>query len=121
MESINRHIVDELMAGIRDSDLSIDESSRLLEMKTYYNLPVETDLSIHIYWESETCDQRKSPLAIRIHSALTTLGLLSHSLWIQKATREFKNRTAQQTPRTDLPNVSGALATSRKPNQEKKS
>ncbi len=121
MESINRHVVDELITEIKDSDLSIDESSRLLEVKTYYNFPVETDLSIHIYWESETRDQRKSPLAIRIHSALTSMGLLNHSVWIQKTTREFPHRVAQQVPTSSHPNVSGSLAIPKDHKQDMKS
>ena len=82
-EAISRGFLDELMAGIAENDSSIDAKNHLQETKIYHNCPVETDVSIHIYWESETGDQHKSPLALMIHSALTGMGLLSHSVWIE--------------------------------------
>jgi len=42
-------------------------------------------LSIHIYWESEPGSQDKSPLGLRFSSALRDLGLLNHSVWVEKS------------------------------------
>jgi hypothetical protein len=89
---INGQFIDELLKGVGESDSPTDTLKHLLEIKTYYHSVVETDLSIHIYWESEAGDQHKSPLGLRIFSALRSMGLLNHSVWIERAAREISNR-----------------------------
>jgi hypothetical protein len=89
---INGQFIDELLKGVGESDSPTDMLKHLLEIKTYYHSVVETDLSIHIYWESEAGNQHKSPLGLRIFSALRSMGLLNHSVWIERAAREISNR-----------------------------
>jgi hypothetical protein len=89
---ISGQFIDELLKGVGESDSLTDTLKRLLEIKTYYHSVVETDLSIHIYWESEAGNQHKSPLGLRIFSALRNMGLLNHSVWIERAAREISNR-----------------------------
>ena len=86
---INGQFVDELMKGVGESDSATDTPKHLIEIKIYHHSVVETDLSIHIFWESETGSQDKSPLGLRLYSALRTLGLLNHSVWIETAARQF--------------------------------
>jgi len=86
---MDRELVDELLKGVDESEVASDTPKHLVEMKIYHHSAVETDLSIHIYWESETERQRKSPLGLRLSSALKPLGLLNHSVWIETAAREF--------------------------------
>jgi hypothetical protein len=83
--NINRQFVDELLKGIGESD----SPKHLIEIKVLDHYVVETDLSIHIYWESEKESQRKSPLGLRFCSALKPLGLLNHSVWVETAALEF--------------------------------
>ena len=90
--SINKKFVDELLKEVGESDSPTDTLKRLLEIKTYYHFVVETDLSIHIYWDSEAGNQHKSPLGLRIFSALRSMGLLNNSVWIERASREISHR-----------------------------
>ena len=89
---INGQFIDELLKGVGESDSPTDKLKHLLEIKTYYNSVVETDLSIHIYWESEAGNQHKSPLGLRISSALGSMGMLNHSVWIERAARKNSHR-----------------------------
>jgi hypothetical protein len=88
--NINRQLVDELLKGARESDS--DMRNGLIEIRIYHHFVVETDLSIHIYWKSELGSQDKSPLGLRFSSALKPLGLLNHSVWIERAAREISHR-----------------------------
>ncbi len=90
--NINRELVDELLKGVDDSDAATDTSNHLVEIKIYHHSVVETDLSIHIYWKSKPGSQDKSPLGLRLSSALMPLGLLNHSVWVEIAVREFPPR-----------------------------
>ena len=81
--------VSELLKGIGESDSATDAPEHLVEIRGYHHSVVETDLSIHIYWESESGGQDKSPLGLRFSSALRDLGLLNHSVWVETATHKF--------------------------------
>ena len=87
-EKINGQFVDELLKGIRDSDSPTD-TPHLVEIRIYHQTVVETDLSIHIYWQSERGRNEKSPLGLRLSSALRNLGLLNHSVWVETTAIEF--------------------------------
>jgi hypothetical protein len=84
---INGQFIDELLKGVSESDSVMP--NHLIETKAYHHSVVETDLSIHIFWESDNESQEKSPLGLRFYSALKPLGLLNHSVWIETAAREF--------------------------------
>lgn len=99
--NIDTRFVDELLKDISESDLPTDTPKHLVEIKVYHHSAVETDLSIHIYWKSEPGSQDKSPLGLRISSALGPLGLLNHSVWIETAAREFP--LVVQTPNPGTP------------------
>jgi hypothetical protein len=89
---INGQFIDELLKGVGESDSPTDTLKHLLEIKTYYHSLVETDLSIHIFWESEKENQDKTPLGLKLSSALKPLGLLNHSVWIERAARKNSHR-----------------------------
>jgi hypothetical protein len=86
---IDRELVDELLKGVDESDVASDTPNHLVEIKIYHHSVVETDLSIHIYWDSEIGSQHKSPLGLSLSFALKPLGLLNHSVWVETAAREF--------------------------------
>jgi hypothetical protein len=90
--NINTELVDELLKGVGESDSPNDTPNHLIEIRVYHHSMVETDLSIHICWESEAGNQHKSPLGLRIFSALRSMGLLNHSVWIERAAREISHR-----------------------------
>jgi hypothetical protein len=86
---INGQFIDELLNGVGESNSPTDTPGNLVEIKIYHHSLVETDLSIHIFWESEPGSQNKSPLGLRVCFALKPLGLLNHSVWIETAAQEF--------------------------------
>jgi hypothetical protein len=83
--NINTQFVDELLKEVSESDSPTDTPKHLVEIRTYHHSVVETDLSIHIYWESEPGSQNKSTLGLRFSYALRNLGLLNHSVWVETA------------------------------------
>lgn len=87
--NINKEFVDELLKEVAESDSPADTQKDLLEIKIYHHSVVETDLSIHIFWRSEPGSQNKSPLGLRFFSALRNLGLLNHSVWVEKGALAF--------------------------------
>ena len=100
--NINTQFVDELLKGVSESDSSTDTPKHPVEIRIYHHSVVETDLSIHIYWESEPGSQNKSPLGLRFSSALRNLGLLNHSVWVETAALEFPLSYGNSRPR-DIP------------------
>ena len=81
---INTQFVDELLKQVDKADIP----KHLVEIRMYHHSVVETDLSIHIYWESEPGSQHKSPLGLKLSYALKDLGLLNHSVWVETASLE---------------------------------
>jgi hypothetical protein len=91
--NIDTRLIDELLKGVNESDAATDTPKHLVEIKIYHHSVVETDLSIHIYWKSESGSGDKTPLGLRLFSALKPLGLLNHSVWIETATHEFVSQS----------------------------
>jgi hypothetical protein len=77
--NINTKFVDELLKEVGKSNTS----KHLVDIRIYHHSVVETDLSIHIYWESEPGSQHKTPLGLKFSYALKNLGLLNHSVWVE--------------------------------------
>ena len=90
---INGQFIEELLKGAGESESPNDTPKHLVEIKVYHHSVVETDLSIHIYWRSEAGRQDKSPLGLRLSSALKTLGLLNHSVWVEKSAQGDARRS----------------------------
>ena len=64
---------------------SIDEFSQsgLVGMKTYHHAALETDLGIHLHWESEKLEQNGSTIGLHLAQALREFGLIDHSIWVE--------------------------------------
>jgi hypothetical protein len=77
----NRQLVDELLRQLFQQK----ESGVTDVIKVYHHPAVETDLSIHIHWETEAQYPSKSPLGQQLSYALKELGLLSYSIWLESA------------------------------------
>ena len=90
---INGQFIDELLKGVGESDSPTDTPKHLVEIRVYQHSVVETDLSIHIYWESQPGNQSKSALGLRFSSALRDLGLLNHSVWVEKSAQGDARRS----------------------------
>lgn len=81
-------IVDELLAQIFESQ----PPGRFPEVRIYRDSIVETDLSIHIYWETKGQRPQPTPLGQQLSYSLKALGLLNHSVWVQASGSESKAR-----------------------------
>ena len=55
----------------------------LIATNCYRHASLETDLMVHILWESSDMDEQGSPLGIALARAFHDFGLVDHSLWRQ--------------------------------------
>ncbi len=90
--NINMQFLDALLGQISNCA----NPKNLVALKIYHHSVVETDFSIHIHWESEEGSQHKSPIGLRIFSALRNMGLLNHSVWIETTAREISQRLGRR-------------------------
>jgi hypothetical protein len=77
----NRQLVDELLHQVSQQKESMPAASIMV----YHHPTIETDLSIHIHWETETQKPSNSPLGQQLSYALKGLGLLNYSIWVEAA------------------------------------
>jgi hypothetical protein len=56
----------------------------LLEMQTYRHAALETDLSVHLLWESEFPEMNGSAPGLRLAQALKEFGLTDHAIWVKE-------------------------------------
>ena len=108
LAKVDRQLLDELLQQVVKSKTD----GHPMEIRMYQNSIVETDFSIHIYWESESGSQDKSPLGLRFSYALKGLGLLNHSVWVETAALEFplcygdtRSRDILESDRKDISKV----------------
>jgi hypothetical protein len=80
----NRQLVDEILRQVFQQK----ESGLAAAIRVYHHPTVETDLSIHILWETEAHPPSNSPLGQQLSYALKELGLLSYSIWVEAAAME---------------------------------
>ena len=66
--------------------LSINKFSQsgLVEIKTYHHAALESDLSVHLHWDSEGPEQNGSSLGLRLAQAFKEFGLVDHSIWVEE-------------------------------------
>jgi len=56
----------------------------LLEKHTYRHAALETDLSVHLLWESEFPEMNGSAPGLRLAQALKEFGLTDHAVWVKE-------------------------------------
>jgi hypothetical protein len=61
-----------------------DREGGLVEIKTYRHAALETDLTLHLHWESKRPEQNGSILGLRLAQALKEFGLVDYSIWIEE-------------------------------------
>jgi len=93
--NVHRQFIDEIVKEAKH----FDTPKHLVEIRIYHHSVVETDLSIHIHWNSEPGSQNKSPLGLRFSDALRNLGLLNHSVWVEKEAVNVPVRRGKSGPR----------------------
>ena len=72
-------LLDELLLPISGSN-----QRGLVEMKTYRHAVLETDVSVHLHWNSEMPETNGSALGLRLAQALKEFGLIDHSVWVEE-------------------------------------
>jgi hypothetical protein len=75
-ESIKRKIL--------RSTTEVDQTENLVSVRVYRHATVDSDLSVHLLFESSRPEQRPSAPGQRLASALKAFGLVSYSLWIEE-------------------------------------
>ncbi len=80
-ESINRAAMELQLHSLIDE---LKKKSSQQTIKVYSHLMVETDFCIHLHNDSDSSNIGGSPLGQRLVSALGELGLVHHSVWIEK-------------------------------------
>jgi hypothetical protein len=89
MAKVDTQLLDELL----QQAVKFKTAGHPVEIRMYQHSIVETDLSIHIYWETKLQHQPESPLGQQFSYALKSLGFLNHSVWVETAALEsFKAR-----------------------------
>jgi len=70
---------------------SVDELSQsgLTEIRVYRHAVLESDLSLHLYWETKGPERDGSGLGLHLAQTLKDFGLLDHTIWI-RAQRTIK-------------------------------
>lgn len=63
--------------------LKVDQEKGLKEIKIYRHATVDSDLSIHLYWESDEVEKHGSTLGLHLVSSLKEFGRINHSIWIK--------------------------------------
>ena len=81
LAKVDTQLLDELLRQVVKSKTV----GHPVEIRMYQHSILETDLSIHIYWETKSQQQRESPLGQQFSYALKGLGLLNHSVWVETA------------------------------------
>lgn len=76
---IGEGLLEELFREMNDAG----QSRGLVEIKTYRHAGLETDLSLHLNWESDHANENGSALGLRLAQALKEFGLIDHSIWVE--------------------------------------
>ena len=93
---VNTQLLDEFLQQVVKSKTA----EHPVEIRMYQHSILETDLTIHIYWETKPQHRRESPLGQQFSYALKGLGLLNHSVWVETAALEFvRSRHGNPSPR----------------------
>ena len=80
-------VISELLRQIEKAD----PAERPEGIRIYHHVGVDSDLSMHIHWNSEAGSERKSPLGLMLSHALRDYGLLNHTLWIESEDNHWYN------------------------------
>jgi 3-dehydroquinate dehydratase len=94
LEKTNRQMVEELLHQLFQQK----EAGLFDAIKVYYHPAVETDLSIHILWETETRHPSESAIGQQLSYALKGLGQLNYSIWVEAVDMEWPLEKATIQP-----------------------
>jgi hypothetical protein len=67
----------------------IEDQKGLLEMRLYRNGAVDTDLSLHLCWESLRVEKGGSSLGLQLVHLMEEFGLVNHSVWVEEERKQI--------------------------------
>lgn len=85
LEKTNRQMVEEILHQLFQQK----EAGLFDAIKVYHHPSVETDLSVHILWETETDHPTESEIGQQLSYALRVLGQLNYSIWVEVVDMEW--------------------------------
>ena len=60
---------------------------KLEKMEVYRRCTLDTDLSVHLRWNSDRANPEGSSVALHLMELLKENGLLNHSIWVEEASK----------------------------------
>jgi hypothetical protein len=73
-----------LKEDLREFVKGLKYEEGLFEAKVLSHGSLESDLSLHLYYDSENVDVSGSPLGLRLLTELKKFGMVDHNIWIQR-------------------------------------
>ena len=70
-----------------------NQEANIQKIKIYWNLMLESDLSIHLFHKSPVSESGCSSVCTRLVSSLKNYGLVNHTVWFEKLKGRGKNGT----------------------------
>ena len=66
----------------------VDRGKNLVSIQVYRHATLDTDLGVHLLFDSPRLEARPSALGQRLVSLLKEFGLVNHSLWVEEEKNE---------------------------------
>ena len=79
LDHLRQNAVLELLQQLKTEASATDVSFTL-----YHHATIDTDLSIHLTWDSDVLEHSKSALGKRLAYLLREFGYVDYSVWIEK-------------------------------------
>ena len=79
---------DDLLVLDFESLIDVKENypdGKLEKMEVYRRCTLDTDLSVHLRWNSDRANPEGSSVALHLMQLLKENGLLNHSIWVEEA------------------------------------
>jgi len=81
---------DDLLVLDFESLIDVKENypdGKLEKMEVYRRCTLDTDLSVHLRWNSDRANPEGSSVALHLMQLLKENGLLNHSIWVEEASK----------------------------------
>jgi len=71
-------------AVLLQSIAEVNQQKGSVRIRAYRHAGLESDLSLHLHWQSDRSDEPGSTLGLHLVRSLKEFGLIDHSLWIEE-------------------------------------
>ena len=61
-----------------------DRNERQVKIRIYHHATLETDWSIHLFWDSDKTSRGGSKLSLMLAEGLKEFGMVDHAVWISE-------------------------------------